>query len=151
MREQAHPPEHLTGLPSWLLSRAAGVGARVVGGALALHGMRKHHYAVLHALTESGSVSQAELGRRLGIDRSDLHGVLGELEASALVRRTPDERDRRRNTVTITKAGAAARAGLDLAVDGAQRTLLARLSAQEQSELVRLLRLVIASPGDRAE
>ncbi|SFR66288.1 DNA-binding transcriptional regulator, MarR family [Agromyces sp. CF514] len=140
---QPAPPSRLVGLPSWLLSRAAAVGAGAVGAALGAHGMRRHHFSVLHALAEGGSVSQAELGRRLGLDRSDLHAVLGELEASDLIARSPDERDRRRNSVEITKAGRARLVDLDVAVDGAQGVLLARLDADEQVELRRLLVLLL--------
>lgn len=88
-------------------------------------------------------MSQAELGRRLGIDRSDLHAVLGELEASDLIVRSPDERDRRRNSVEITRAGRTRLVDLDVAVDGAQGVLLARLDADEQVELRRLLVLLL--------
>ncbi|MCC2033153.1 MarR family winged helix-turn-helix transcriptional regulator [Microbacterium allomyrinae] len=143
MRPQAMPPRRLAELPSWLLSRAAGVGAAVVGDALAVHGMRRHHFSVLHSLAENGSVSQAELGRRLGIDRSDLHAVLRELEASGLIVQAPDERDRRRNTVSITSRGHARLGELDDAIDGAQRELLARLDDAEQAELSRLLRTLL--------
>ncbi|WP_157414017.1 MarR family winged helix-turn-helix transcriptional regulator [Agromyces allii] len=139
MGVQPVPPRRLAELPSWLLSRAAGVGAGVVGEALAAHGVRRHHFSVLHALAEGGAVSQAELGRRLGLDRSDLHVVLGELEASGLVERSPDVHDRRRNSVDITEPGRARLVELDAAVDSAQRTLLARLDDAERAEFRRLL------------
>jgi len=143
MQLQPTPPRRLAELPSWLLSRAAGLGARVVGEALAAHGMRRHHFSVLHSLSESGSVSQAELGRRLAIDRSDLHALLGELEADELIVRTPDERDRRRNAVSITPRGQTRLADLDRAVDEAQRELLAPLDDRQQSELRSLLSLLL--------
>lgn len=146
MHAQPLPPRRLAELPSWLLSRAAGLGGRIVGEALAGDGMRKHHFSVLHALAENGSVSQAELGRRLGLDRSDLHAVLGELEASGLIDRTPDERDRRRNTVTITRRGEAKLADLDTAIDAAQDALLAPLDDVEQIELRRLLVKLLGDP-----
>ncbi|WP_395245114.1 MarR family winged helix-turn-helix transcriptional regulator [Agromyces sp. MMS24-K17] len=147
MNQQPVPPRRLAELPSWLLSRAAGVGAGIVGAALAAHGMRRQHFSVLHALAEQGSVSQAELGRRLGIDRSDLHTVLGDLEASALIVRTPDPRDLRRNAVAITPLGEEALGELDRAIDGAQQTLLAPLDDAERAELARLLVLLL---GDSA-
>ena len=145
MDAQPVPPRRLAELPSWLLSRAAGVGAGIVGEALAAQGMRKHHFSVLHSLAEGGSVSQAELGRRLGIDRSDLHAVLGELEASALVVRTPDAHDRRRNTVTITRLGSTRLAELDTVIDDAQDRLLAALDEPERAELRRLLILLLGT------
>ena len=67
-----------------------------VSEALAEAGVRKHHFKVLVALDEQGATSQAALGRRLWIDRSDLHVVLNDLEGDGLVARVRDEQDRRR-------------------------------------------------------
>ena len=73
--------------------------------ALAEAGVRKHHFTVLTALAEAGAVSQAELGRRLWLDRSDLHAVLNDLEREGLVARVRDEADRRRNLVRLMLDG----------------------------------------------
>ena len=73
-------PRRLRSLPSWLTSQVALQGDRLVSEALAEAGVRKHHFTVLTALSEAGAVSQAELGRRLWLDRSDLHAVLNDLE-----------------------------------------------------------------------
>lgn len=101
--------------------------------------MRRHHFTVLLALDERGATSQAELGRRLRIDPSDLHTVLNDLERDRLVARVRDEGDRRRNLVELTDAGADALAGLDERVQAAQDALLAPLSGNERRELHRLL------------
>ncbi len=136
-------PRRLTTLPSWLSSQVAQQGARLVSEALAEAGMRRHHFAVLTALAEQGATSQAELGRRLWIDRSDLHAVLNELEGRALVARVRDEADRRRNLVELTPAGEAVLRDLDVRVDAAQDALLAPLSAAERAQLVALLARVL--------
>jgi DNA-binding MarR family transcriptional regulator len=133
------PPQRLAGLPSWLLGQAALHGDRLVGQALAQDGVRKHHFRVLVTLDEDGSGSQAEIGRRLSIDRSDLHAVLNDLERDGLVRRVRDEHDRRRNVVELTAAGAAMLKRLAARVDGAQDALLQPLDADERAELRRLL------------
>ena len=98
-------PKRLQGLPSWRLSAAALVGDRLVNEALATEGVRKYHFRVLVALSDDGPLSQAELGRRLAIDRSDMAAVAAELEQRDLLERTRDDRDRRRNVVTITAGG----------------------------------------------
>ena len=67
--------------------------------------MRRHHFTVLTALSEAGAVSQAELGRRLWLDRSDLHAVLSDLERDGFVARVRDEADRRRNLVAAHAGG----------------------------------------------
>jgi MarR family transcriptional regulator, lower aerobic nicotinate degradation pathway regulator len=143
-RPEYDPPERMRRLPSWQASELARRGQALVGDALAREGARRQHFAVLTSLAEQGAASQADLGRRLWIDRSDLHALLGEMEHDGLVARVRDAEDRRRNVVTLTPAGRAALARLDERVDSAQRSLLEPLSAKEQRELMRLLDRVVS-------
>jgi DNA-binding MarR family transcriptional regulator len=140
----APPPPRLAGRPTWLVSQVARHGDRLVGEALAADGVRKHHFRVLVALDDHGASSQADIGRTLSIDRSDLHAVLNDLERDDLVRRTPDERDRRRNLVALTPAGRRVLQRLDARVEAAQQELLAPLDAGEREQLQELLRRVDA-------
>jgi MarR family transcriptional regulator, lower aerobic nicotinate degradation pathway regulator len=137
------PPERLQRLPSWLAGQMSRQAQRLVDEALAHEGARRQHFVVLTSLAEQGSASQAALGRRLWIDRSDLHAILNELEADGLVVRVRDEADRRRNVVALTRAGRSVLARLDKRVNAAQETLLAPLSARDQRELRRLLARVV--------
>ena len=141
-------PKRLQGLASWRLSAAALVGDRLVNEALATEGVRKYHFRVLVALSEHGPLSQADLGRRLHIDRSDMVAVVGDLEQAGYVGRRRDRDDRRRNVVAVTGDGEAALERMDAAVERAQADLLAPLSAAERRELARLLEHVI-SGADR--
>jgi DNA-binding MarR family transcriptional regulator len=133
------PPRRLSTLPSWLASQLAREADRVVTAELAAEGFRKQHFAVLASLAEQGAISQAALGRRLWIDRSDLHALLDELERDGLVERRRDQADRRRNLVDLSRSGAAALERMDARVQAAQRSLLSHLSAGERRDLVRLL------------
>jgi DNA-binding MarR family transcriptional regulator len=101
--------------------------------------VRKYHFRVMVALNEHGPLSQADLGRRVAIDRSDMVAVVVELERIGHVQRSRDERDRRRNVVALTEAGGQALARMDVAVDSAQSALLEPLSATERRQLTRLL------------
>jgi DNA-binding MarR family transcriptional regulator len=133
------PPARLRRLPSWLTNQVGRQADALVAAALGQEGARRQHFSVLTSLAEQGSASQAELGRRLSIDRSDLHAILNELEAADLVRRVRDGHDRRRNVVELTEAGAARRERLDELIETAQAQLLAPLSTSEQREFRRLL------------
>jgi DNA-binding MarR family transcriptional regulator len=133
------PPRRLRQLPSWLSGQVARKAERLVSEALAQEGARRQHFTVLTSLAEQGPASQAALGRRLWIDRSDLHAILNELERDGLVKRMRDERDRRRNVVALTPHGTAALRRLDTRVEDAQDALLEPLSAKERRELRRLL------------
>jgi DNA-binding MarR family transcriptional regulator len=131
-------------LPSWLASQLARRAAALVGESLAQDGVGRQHFAVLTSLAEQGAASQAALGRRLWIDRSDLHALMTELERDGLIARVRDPEDRRRNIVTLTAAGKALLRRLDKRVDAAQAALLEPLSAAERRELIRLLERVVS-------
>jgi DNA-binding MarR family transcriptional regulator len=132
-------PRRLQRAPTWLLSQAHGHARGLLAEALGVHGARGYHYRVLAALEEQGPLSQADLGRRTAIDRSDIVAVVNELEADRLVRRAPDPGDRRRNVISLTAAGRRRLARLDEAVAGVQDRLLEPLSAGERRTLVALL------------
>ena len=137
-------PARLTTKPTWLISRAEAHAHRLLAATFAAAGTRGYHYRLLAALQEFGPASQASLGRRSGIDRSDVVAALNELAGRGLVERTPDPADHRRNIVTITPAGAACLDQLENLVAGVQDELLAPLSPEEREQLIRLLSRVLA-------
>ena len=138
-RSEYDPPSRIRRLPSWLAGQVAARAATLVAEALATDGLRRQHFLVLSALAERGAASQAALGRRLSIDRSDMHALLADLERDGLVARVRDEHDRRRMLVDLTPTGARALKRLDKRVEAAQETLVAPLSAADRRELHRLL------------
>lgn len=140
-------PLRLRLLPSWLLTQAALDAQRMTAKRFDLLGMRRQHFAVLTALADFGSASQAQLGRRLSIDRSDMAAASAALENAGLVRRTRDTADRRRNVVALTPAGVFALRQLDAHVTEAQEDLLAPLTPAERAELSRLLLRLVEFHG----
>jgi DNA-binding MarR family transcriptional regulator len=112
--------------------------------------MRRQHFAVLSSLAEQGAASQAAIGRRLWIDRSDLHAILADLERDGLVARVRDEQDRRRNVVTLTPAGTAALKRLDKRVEAAQDVVARRIEMPACAPTeIPVLQLVPAIEGDQ--
>ena len=136
-------PARLTAKPTWLISQTAAHAHRLLAATFTAAGTRGYHYRLLAALQEFGPASQASLGRRSGIDRSDVVAALNELGRRGLVERTPDPADHRRNIVTITPAGAACLDQLENLVAGVQDELLAPLSPEDRDQLVRLLSRVL--------
>jgi DNA-binding MarR family transcriptional regulator len=132
-------PARPQAMPTWLVSQTAIHAHRLLTDALAAAGARGYHYRLLAALEEFGPTSQAALGRRTGIDRSDVVAALDELAAQGFVKRTPDEADRRRNVVSLTPTGARHVERLDAILAGVQDELLHPLSRAERRELTRLL------------
>ncbi|GAA2783104.1 hypothetical protein GCM10010521_72200 [Streptomyces rameus] len=135
-------PARLRAIPSRLLAGAAVVADRLVSERLAAEDAHKWHFAVLVALAEGGAASQAELSRRTGIYRSDMVAVLNELADAEYIRREPDPADRRRNVITLTRAGGRRLERLDMLIADAQRELLVPLTPGQQDELTHLLTLL---------
>jgi DNA-binding MarR family transcriptional regulator len=152
MKHQGPTPETMPArireLPTWLISRAYAQAHRLLGEGFAAAGVRGYHYRLLAALEETGPASQADLGRRTSIDRSDVVAALNELAERALIERSPDPHDRRRNIITITRAGTTTLRELDDVLAGVQEKLLAPLSAADRRQLVTLL-LRLLEPDDR--
>ena len=132
-------PARLRATPSWLLTQTAAHASRLVAEGLGALDVRGYHYRLLAALDEYGPASQADLGRRGGIDRSDVVAVLNDLTAKGLVLRSPDPADRRRNVVTLTDAGRGELHRMGETLDRIQDTLHAPLSTAQRAELTRLL------------
>jgi DNA-binding MarR family transcriptional regulator len=149
--ELSSAPTRLRTLPSWLLGQAAIPAQRLVAEELADVGAHRWHVSVLAALDEFGPDSQVALGRRCGIDRSDMVALLNDLDGDGYVRRSPDPGDRRRNVVTISAAGRRRLAVLGRRVDAAQEALLAPLTPRQRADLVDLLGRVVAHHAPSVE
>ena len=142
-------PERLRQLPSWLLGQVATASGRLVAETLhAAHSSHRNHYALLATLAEAGAISQAELGRRIGLDRSDVTALVNLLEGHGFIERVPDPADRRRNLVSLTAAGTDHLVAMDAVVGRAQAELLAPLDEADRATLVRLLGRLAAHHRD---
>jgi DNA-binding MarR family transcriptional regulator len=141
--DDPQPPTRLRALTSWQASRVSTIGARMTARRMPL--TARSDFAVLASLEEYGALSQAELGRRLGLDRNDVSGIVTRLEAGAQVERQPDPGDRRRNLVTLTRAGARYLDQIQRNAEQAQADLLAGLDADERRQLHALLAKTLAA------
>ena len=140
-------PARLTAKPTWLISQVAARAHGLLTERLTAAGARGYHYRLLAALAEFGPSSQASLGRRTRMDRSDVVAAVSELAAQGLVDRAADPADRRRNVVTLTPRGTARLERLDHVLADVQDELLAPLSGAERAELARLLGRLLDGPG----
>jgi DNA-binding MarR family transcriptional regulator len=136
-------PSRVARLPTWLINRTSAIAHRLLGEGFAAAGVRGYQYRLLAALEEFGPASQATLGRRTSIDRSDVVAAIDDLAARGLVERARDPQDRRRNIITITRPGTSELRKLDRVVTGVQEQLLAPLSAADRRKLVQLLTRVL--------
>jgi MarR family transcriptional regulator, lower aerobic nicotinate degradation pathway regulator len=137
------PPARLRRLTSWQASKVSTLGARMTARHMPLTG--RSDFAVLAALEEYGPLSQADLGRRLGLDRNDVSGIVTRLESGRHVDRQADPANRRRNVVTLTASGMQYLEEVQRHADAAQDELLAGLSAAERRQLNELLAKLLDS------
>jgi DNA-binding MarR family transcriptional regulator len=71
------------------------------------HGLTLSQLELLGEVSRTGVTTPAELGARLQVRVQSLTDSLNELVSRGLIERRPDEVDRRRQLVEITRAGAA--------------------------------------------
>src|SRR6185503_14113917 len=134
-----------------LMVQLARMAGHRVGKALTAMEMRTHEFAVLNHLSESGPLSQQQLGQALRINPSNLVGLLDLLEADGLLVRVRDPQDRRRHIVTLTAMGRGRLMRAWEAAEAAEADLLSPLSHQEREQLRGMLeRLVGHACGPRS-
>jgi MarR family transcriptional regulator, lower aerobic nicotinate degradation pathway regulator len=158
--EQVKPaavPQELLGSTVFLLKRLGEAAReRAVSGYVGA-GCSPYHHAVLALLAEGARETQAAIAEALGVDRSQLVGILDELEEAGLVERRRDRNDRRRHVVTMTPEGKRSLTRFRTIIKEIDDEFLTPLSHTERAALHDLvLRLAghhdprFAAPGSRA-
>jgi DNA-binding MarR family transcriptional regulator len=108
-------------------------------------GLRPRHLVALTVLRASGGVAgQQELAAELQVDRTNLVGLLNELEAAGLILRRRASEDRRRHIVELTAAGGERLAEAETAIGAAEDEVLGALSDRQREQLFELLRKAAA-------
>jgi DNA-binding MarR family transcriptional regulator len=137
-------PNRLRALATWLLFQASNQGQRLINERMHTVGVpNRAYYGLLAALAESGPTSQADLGRRIALDRSDVTAAVTEMEGRRLLERMPDPVDRRRNLVRMTETGAAFLTTMERLAMEAQDALLEPLTAAERMHLLDMLERLV--------
>lgn len=91
------------------------------------------------AFVDGGEVSQRDLCRQTGLDRTTMVAVVDELEADGYVRRDRSLSDRRKQVIRITDDGRRALGEALAAVRQAEAEFLAPLGDDGRNQLHRLL------------
>jgi DNA-binding MarR family transcriptional regulator len=142
------PPRELRRSTTFLLKRLGWLVKERSLAAFGATGMNPQHFGVLSLLEEGARETQATIADALGIDRSQLVGLLDQLEERGLVERRRDPNDRRRQMVSLTASGHRQLAKLRKMVRRFEDEILAPLNAAERATLHELL-LKTAAHRDR--
>jgi DNA-binding MarR family transcriptional regulator len=106
---------------------------------LAPLGLRPRHLVALTVLRDHPGSTQQSLSGALQIDRTNLVGLLNELERDGLIERRRSSEDRRRHTVHLTAVGAQRLAEAESAVAEAEDEVLVSLDGAQRESLHLLL------------
>jgi len=140
-------PEELLGSTLFLLARLGyALKARLVEE-FEQAGFNIYQYGVLATLYAGACGTQAMIADALHLDRSQLVGVLDELEERGLVERQRDPNDRRRHAVSLTSEGKRELVKLRKLVKGIEEAVLEPLEQRSRDSLHRAL-LTLALHND---
>jgi DNA-binding MarR family transcriptional regulator len=102
-------------------------------------GLRPRHLVALTVLRNHGSIEQQALAAALQIDRTNLVGLLNELEDASLLARTRSAEDRRRHDVTLTDTGLRRLAEAEAALADVENEVFGALDTEQREALYALL------------
>ena len=130
---------------TWLLHRAAQRMRRATGEEAEKHGLQLRDYIVMSALHMTPNLTQGELGKTLGLDKTTLMSQLDRLERKGLVVRRSDPHDRRARIPVLTETGKALGAQV---ADACTRAEAAALSSFSQDHIRTFRRMLFDIIGD---
>lgn len=144
-----HP---LTRLPGHLLRRCQQRAVDLFVAEVGDRGPTPPQFAVLQAVLQNPGVSQAELVRSSGIDRSTLAELVRRMVDRGLLRRRRTRHDQRANALAVTATGKAIFRSIFPAMLRAQARILAPLPPERHAAFLADLALVagIAADGEHA-
>ena len=110
-------------------------------------GPTPRQFAVLLSVHQNPGVSQTDLVRMTGIDRSTLTEILRRLGRRGLIRRERQAEDRRTNALHLTPDGLTAMEAAIDAVERAQERILEPIPAGERHAAMRVLERLAGLDG----
>ena len=126
--------------PSHLLHRALQLALDIYADEQGEGGVTQRQYAVLAAVEAFEGLTQTDLVKITGIDRSTLADMAARMIAKGLLERQRSLSDARANAVSLTEAGRLALAEARPKMEAADARLLRRLSGAKREALTTALR-----------
>ena len=138
------PLDELYRRPGFLIRRANQIAVALFLEETGALGITSSQYGILLVLKHHDGIDQISLAKLLGLDRSTTGMVLDKLETEGLIGRTIGAEDKRRRTLSLTKAGERMLARLAEPARRAQDQVLSAFTGPERTEFLRLLDKFVA-------
>ncbi len=135
-----HPLPEIYDRPGFQIRRAHQNSVSVFIECLKPFDLTPTQFGALTMVRRWGPVSQIDLARSLGFDRSTTALVVRLLEERRLIMRSPNPGDRRKFALTMTPAGLRLLEASQEAAEQARLALLEPFSRTEAADFLRLLR-----------
>ncbi|WOI53397.1 MarR family winged helix-turn-helix transcriptional regulator [Parvularcula sp. LCG005] len=126
--------------PGHLLRRAQQYADDLYKSEVGKTGPTPRQFAVLHTVSNDEGLSQTDLVRRTGIDRSTLADMIARLTKQGLLARQRTKDDARANSVKLTAAGKKMLSGAMSKVVSAEQKALGMLPASQQTAFIKMLK-----------
>jgi len=139
----------LAASPSHLMHRALQLALDVYTEEAGPDGLTQRQFAVLEAVSAKAGLTQTDLVRATGIDRSTLADLVARMEAKGLVERQRSTLDARAMAVRLTEAGSAALEAMRPRVQSADKRILALLPKGRRETFLTVL-TELAAAADAA-
>lgn len=134
----------LEGLVGYNLKRAYMIVQADFRAALGADGLSPRAFSALALVVAHPDITQSDLARLLGVERSGLVAIVDELEGRGYIARASVPGDRRVQALVPSARGRTAHAEALATAQRHERTLLADLSDAERATLIDLLRRIRA-------
>lgn len=125
--------------PGHLLRRAQQYADDLYKKEVGSGGLTSRQFTVLHAISEQEGLSQTDLVRKTGIDRSTLADMIARLTAKGYVARQRTKDDARANSVKLTAAGKKSLTSSESKVMKAETAALSLLPKTQQGAFMKAL------------
>jgi DNA-binding MarR family transcriptional regulator len=135
--------------PSHLLHRVLQLALDLYTSETGPGAITQRQYAVLTAVSHNEGLTQTDLVKSTGIDRSTLADMVARMISKGLLERERSSLDARANTVRLTDAGRAELAQAKPRVDAADKKILTLLPRGKRNSFISVLR-AFARAGEEA-
>lgn len=139
----------LGGSPSHLMHRALQLALDIYSEETGPDGLTQRQFAVLEAVSMKSGLTQTDLVRATGIDRSTLADLVARMTAKGLLEREKSTLDARAKAVRLSPAGQAALDAARPLVETADKRIMALLPKGKRDAFLDLL-AGLASEADAA-